>query len=353
MECDRYHKWDRHDTNWNNYTHLNPDANYITKMCDDVFDLKFGRMGHPSGNWPYYMNGKLDDIGIWNRALTPCEIQALYYAGTGVSTALNFLNDTTFACGLSANVTPNASFSSYAWSTGANSSSITVNSNGTYACTVADANGCLYTDSTYVSMLNAQIQQNEPTVCTGSTVHLNLMDSTFNNVTDTMQLYNNFIFTALDTVAGKYKIWRKPSYNSNYTPIFNDQYHRSHPIPSIDRQEIIYVRYKRNNLYPSSNPITNATMDSSWICRSNINGTNEQVLLLIPNYNRDCIFSLDWSFDKSRILINKGNDAYPNLTRDGDVFEYDILTGVLTNITNNWTLMEWNIAKYAPGSYDF
>lgn len=42
LECDRYHKWDRHDTNWNNYTHLNPDANYITKMCDDVFDLKFG-----------------------------------------------------------------------------------------------------------------------------------------------------------------------------------------------------------------------------------------------------------------------------------------------------------------------
>lgn len=42
LECDRYHKWERHDDNWKKYTHLNPDANYIAKMCDDVFDLKIG-----------------------------------------------------------------------------------------------------------------------------------------------------------------------------------------------------------------------------------------------------------------------------------------------------------------------
>jgi len=42
LECDRYHKWERGNKNWNNYTHLNPEANYITKMQDDVFDLKLG-----------------------------------------------------------------------------------------------------------------------------------------------------------------------------------------------------------------------------------------------------------------------------------------------------------------------
>ena len=42
LECDRYHKWERNDDNWKNYTHLNPEANYITKMCNDVFDLKLG-----------------------------------------------------------------------------------------------------------------------------------------------------------------------------------------------------------------------------------------------------------------------------------------------------------------------
>jgi uridine kinase len=42
LECDRYHKWERGDSNWNTITHLNPHANYITKMNNDVFDLKIG-----------------------------------------------------------------------------------------------------------------------------------------------------------------------------------------------------------------------------------------------------------------------------------------------------------------------
>ena len=33
---------------------------------------------HDYNNAPYYFNGKIDDIGIWNRALTPAEVQALY-----------------------------------------------------------------------------------------------------------------------------------------------------------------------------------------------------------------------------------------------------------------------------------
>jgi uridine kinase len=42
LECDRYHKWERHDKNWENITHLNPKANYITKMNEDIFNLKIG-----------------------------------------------------------------------------------------------------------------------------------------------------------------------------------------------------------------------------------------------------------------------------------------------------------------------
>ena len=42
LECDRYHKWERNNKNWENYTHLNPEANFITKMENDVFDLKIG-----------------------------------------------------------------------------------------------------------------------------------------------------------------------------------------------------------------------------------------------------------------------------------------------------------------------
>lgn len=43
LECDRYHKWERKDDNWKKYTHLNPEANYLTKMNEDIFDLKIGK----------------------------------------------------------------------------------------------------------------------------------------------------------------------------------------------------------------------------------------------------------------------------------------------------------------------
>jgi len=42
LECDRYHKWERNDPNWSSMTHLNPEANYIAKMNEDIFNLKIG-----------------------------------------------------------------------------------------------------------------------------------------------------------------------------------------------------------------------------------------------------------------------------------------------------------------------
>jgi uridine kinase len=42
LECDRYHKWERHDKMWKELTHLNPNANYIAKMTEDIFNLKLG-----------------------------------------------------------------------------------------------------------------------------------------------------------------------------------------------------------------------------------------------------------------------------------------------------------------------
>jgi len=43
LEGDRYHKWERNDKNWSYLTHLNPNANYIAKMSQDIFDLKIGK----------------------------------------------------------------------------------------------------------------------------------------------------------------------------------------------------------------------------------------------------------------------------------------------------------------------
>lgn len=315
----------------------------------------FGMLGM---NYPLHggFYGHLDDIAIYNRALSAAEVQQLYTGQSACNLSVQLSSsDTLSICGTSTTLNAGNAGSSFLWNNGATSQTISLNNAGWYRVTVSN-NLCSVTDSVYVDFLSVDLG-NDTAICAGETVKLtsNIVSNNtpFFASNDTIENYNNFIFTALDTTSGKYRIWTKSSFQSDYQPIFTDQYHRSHPIPSQDQKELIYVRYKRNILYPSSNPIRNATMDSSWICKSNIDGTNEQILFIIPNFNRDCIFSLDWSYDKTRILLNKGNDAYPNLTRDGDIFEYNLGTNQLVNITNNWDIMEWGIAKYAPGTYDF
>lgn len=39
---DNYHKWERKDPNWQKYTHLNPDANYLDRAVSDLTILKNG-----------------------------------------------------------------------------------------------------------------------------------------------------------------------------------------------------------------------------------------------------------------------------------------------------------------------
>lgn len=43
LECDRYHKWERGDLNWKQFTHLNPAANKIGLMNQDMLTLKEGK----------------------------------------------------------------------------------------------------------------------------------------------------------------------------------------------------------------------------------------------------------------------------------------------------------------------
>lgn len=43
LECDRYHKWERTDKNWETYTHLDPSANNLDSMQKDVKRLLDGK----------------------------------------------------------------------------------------------------------------------------------------------------------------------------------------------------------------------------------------------------------------------------------------------------------------------
>jgi hypothetical protein len=138
----------------------------------------------PSG--PQFLTGKLDDIGIWSRALTSCEITQLFNTNTTTvpplgSFTFNPLSDTSRACGT--NTVLNAgSYASCSWNTGSTAQTITATSSGFYKVTVTNTAGCTASDSTYLSLVNANILNNDTTICLGSSIRLTI-DSLFPNRT--------------------------------------------------------------------------------------------------------------------------------------------------------------------------
>ena len=82
LECDRYHKWERTSENWSIYTHLNPNANYLTKMQQDVFNLKIGNSVYQVDY--DHKTGKFTDKKIIESAdnIIVCGLHSLYLSDT-------------------------------------------------------------------------------------------------------------------------------------------------------------------------------------------------------------------------------------------------------------------------------
>jgi hypothetical protein len=110
-----------------------------------------------------YFNGKIDDIGIWNRALTPCEVADLYNAQVGSANTSS--TETIGTCG------------SYTWNGN------TYTQSGQYTFLTTNAHGC---DST--ATLNLTI--NQPT--TSSTSHAACSSYSWNGTTYTQSGQYNF-----------------------------------------------------------------------------------------------------------------------------------------------------------------
>jgi hypothetical protein len=167
-----------------------------------------------SSNNAWYWNGKIDDITIYNRALSPSEIQQLYTLGqstylwsNGATTAsisvtptqtttytctvttngasctdsvtvvvnnptIDLGNDVT-VCGTSTTLTAPTGFDSYLWSNGATTNTTTVTANGTYACTVTQGL-CSARDSIDVTFIDATITASDSTICVGETTTLSV-----------------------------------------------------------------------------------------------------------------------------------------------------------------------------------
>jgi hypothetical protein len=92
--------------------------------------------------------GKIDDIGIWNRALTACEIQDLYSSSAGINAG----NDITVCQGDQVTLSGSGG-SDYNWSGGINNNTPFVPSTSQdYVLTALSSNGCSGTDTVSVTV---------------------------------------------------------------------------------------------------------------------------------------------------------------------------------------------------------
>jgi gliding motility-associated-like protein len=94
------------------------------------------------------------------------------------SFTFNPLSDTTRVCGTSTTLNAGPGFASYSWNTTATIQTIPATASGFYKVTVTNAAGCTASDSTYLSLVNANIINNDTTICKGSSITLSI-DSLF------------------------------------------------------------------------------------------------------------------------------------------------------------------------------
>ena len=104
----------------------------------------------------------------------------------------NVLQDTIRACDDSIELNAGNGYKSYSWDTGDTTSNITVKRNGIYKVTVINTSGCTASDSSYVSIVKANILNNDTIICKGSSIKLSI-DSLFvgSNITSINQLPTN------------------------------------------------------------------------------------------------------------------------------------------------------------------
>lgn len=167
-----------------------------------------------------YFDGKIDDLGIWSRALTPCEIRELY---TGdpfflvVSNAANAYNGYGVQCYNDSNGIANLTITggvgcySYLWTNGSTDSTATDLWPGNHFVEVTDTNGCFTVSNIAVitepdPLILAYGGQFDP-LCNGDTTSLVFTFTTQNGAGGLTYLWSNGDTTPILTNvgAGTYK----------------------------------------------------------------------------------------------------------------------------------------------------
>jgi hypothetical protein len=123
--------------------------------------------------WSHFM-GKIDDVGMWNRALTACEIQDLYNAQVNSASGISAGNDLTVCQGTSVTLS-GAGGTNYTWNNNVqNGAAFAPAGTTTYTVTGTNANGCQGSDQVVVTVnpLPTVSAGPDQTLCHGTAVTL-------------------------------------------------------------------------------------------------------------------------------------------------------------------------------------
>jgi hypothetical protein len=172
-----------------------------TNVTSAVMPLYVGR-----GVGGDYYNGKMDDIGIWNRALTTCEINDLYNSSNSLTTVT--AGPDVVSCNNQAITLNGSGAVNYFWNQNvSNGVPFTPTTNGTYLVTGFNANGCSQWDETNVTLGQLSINAGQDlSVCPGDTVTLSASGAqsyTWNNSVTNNQAFvvnqsGTYIATGVD-----------------------------------------------------------------------------------------------------------------------------------------------------------
>jgi hypothetical protein len=103
-------------------------------------------------------------------------------------------------CGSSIGLDAGSGFTSYLWTTGATSQTISATTSGEYRVTVTNASGCTASDTVNVSLVKADILQTDQTVC--SNTPLTLSVNSYANQSAKSIDFDNVGLAALDVTGG-------------------------------------------------------------------------------------------------------------------------------------------------------
>jgi gliding motility-associated-like protein len=119
----------------------------------------------PSSTQTYTLTETITSTGCYNSNNITITVNAL--------PVINSLMDTTKVCGTKTILDAGAGYSSYLWNTGATTRYITTDITQNYSVTVTNSSSCSNIDSTYLSIVDAKLFNNDTTILPGSTVNLN------------------------------------------------------------------------------------------------------------------------------------------------------------------------------------